>query len=68
VLEPDLVDHAVRLLGTAIGMIMEDHVDEAISQSSSDDAVVFERLERAGRDITLLANAAVVLLHRKDTK
>lgn len=63
----ELVDEAVPLLATAIGMIMEDHVDAAVTTKdpgarSTDRA---GRLAEAGNDIATLAEALSVLLRRR---
>jgi hypothetical protein len=62
------VEPVVQLLSTAIGMIMEDHADEAVSTLPPDQAtqaVHFQRLRQAGNDIVTLAAAAEVLLRRR---
>ena len=63
-LDPDLVDPAVRLLGTAIAMIMEDHVDSALTGRTADvpPPDFAGELENAGQAITTLAAAMRVLL------
>jgi len=65
--EEELVDQAVRLLSTAIGMIMEDHVDEALTTrlltAFGDHAI---SLRAAGEDITILAQAVAVLQRRRE--
>jgi hypothetical protein len=61
----EVASEAVRLLSVAIGMIMEDHADGAVSVLSSnvdERRQHFERLGRAGDDISALATAAGVLL------
>lgn len=63
-LGPELVDQAVRLLSTAIGMIMEDHADQAIQLGSDIPARRFSDLKDAGSDIGALAEACEVLLRR----
>jgi ribosomal protein L18E len=63
----EVVEPAVKLLSVAIGMIMEDHVDEAVSIMASDLATQsahFEKLRQAGSDVVTLADAAEVLLRR----
>ena len=66
-LDPDLVDPAVRLLGTAIAMIMEDHVDPALTANTADGRLddFAGELEQAGRAIIILAAAMRVLLDRR---
>ena len=66
-LDHELVDHAVRLLGTAIGMIMEDHVEDALTVLTTPKSVegTTLRLGNVGRDVALLADAMNVLLSRK---
>ena len=57
-LEPELVEDTVRLLGTAVGMIMEDHAEAALTVADSDRPPADSRattLRRAGEDIALLA-------------
>lgn len=63
-LGPDLVDQAVRLLSTAIGMIMEDHADQAIQPEVDNPARRFSDLKSAGSDIRALAEASEILLRR----
>lgn len=58
----DLVDPAVKLLSTAIGMILEDHCDEALTGSAPER---FQVLQLAGEDVAALARAAQVLLERR---
>lgn len=58
----DLVDPAVRLLSTAIGMILEDHADEAITGTAPER---FGALKLAGEDVAILALAAEILLDRR---
>jgi hypothetical protein len=65
VLGPDLVDPAVRLLSTAIGMIMEDHATQAIQVGPGPTPGRFNDLKRAGSDISALADACEVLLQRR---
>jgi hypothetical protein len=60
-------DAALAFLSVVIGMIMEDHADEAVSMLPPDEAEReqrFERLRSAGADIVCLAGAAQVLLRR----
>ncbi len=64
----DVVDPAVQLLSVAIGMIMEDHAEEAVTivpASVPAQSARFERLRQAGTDIVSLAAAAEVLLRRR---
>jgi hypothetical protein len=65
VLGPELVDPAVRLLSTAIGMIMEDHADQAIQVGPASPTSRFADLKSAGSDIGTLAEACEVLLRRR---
>lgn len=58
----DLVDPAVKLLSTAIGMILEDHSNEALTGSAPGR---FERLKAAAEDIAMLSRAAQILLDRR---
>ncbi len=64
----EVVDPAVQLLSVAIGMIMEDHVEEAVTTVPPELAAQgarFQRLRQAGSDIVALAAAAEVLLRRR---
>ena len=64
----DVVDPALQLLSVAIGMIMEDHADEAITRLPADPEARrerFDRLHAAGRDIAAVAEAARALLRRR---
>ena len=67
-IERELVDRAVPLLGTAIGMIMEDHADQALTISAGAGTAQAQAvaLEAAGRDIAALAAAITVLLRRAE--
>ena len=69
-LEPELVDRAVALLGTAVGMIMEDHADQALTIAAGADTAEARTiaLETAGRDIAALAAAMTVLLRRAECR
>ncbi|MFP5328545.1 MAG: hypothetical protein ACLGHC_00180 [Alphaproteobacteria bacterium] len=58
----DLVDPAVKLLSTAIGIIFEDHADEALTGSAPER---FAALRSAGEDVATLSRAAEVLLNRR---
>lgn len=58
----ELVDPVVKLLSTAIGMILENHSDEALTGSAPER---FAAMEAAGRDIVTLSRAAEVLLRRR---
>lgn len=58
----DLVNPAVKLLSTAIGMILEDHSDEALTGSARER---FQFLRSAGEDVAALARAAQVLIERR---
>lgn len=63
--ENDMTDESVALLSVAIGMIMEDEVDAAVSALPADSAqrhARFTALGQVGRDIVTLAAAAEVLL------
>lgn len=64
----DTITHALELLSVAIGAIMEDEVDKAVSsfpRSAEDIRLRFSALETAGEDIRRLAAAAEVLLRRR---
>ena len=56
------MDPAVKLLSTAIGIIFEDHADEALTGSAPER---FEALKSAGEDVASLSHAAEVLLSRR---
>lgn len=58
----DLVDPTVKLLSTAIGIIFEDHADEALTGSAPER---FQALRSAGEDVASLSRAAQVLLTRR---
>jgi hypothetical protein len=58
----ELVDPAVKLLSTAIAIILEDHHDIALTGNGAER---FEVLERAGEDVATLSRAAQVLLDRR---
>lgn len=58
----DLVDPAVKLLSTAIGIILEDHADEALTGSAPER---FQALKSAGENVASLSRAAEVLLSRR---
>ena len=61
----EVEEEGLALLSVAIGMIMEDHADEAVMAlpSAPDERRLrFRRLGQAGRDIVALAGAADVLL------
>jgi hypothetical protein len=63
----ELVDQAVRLLSTAIGIIMEDHAEVAIEIGPTvPDRQRFDMLTQAGTDILALARAGEVLLRRRE--
>lgn len=65
--ERELVDETLSRLSVLIGTIMEDDVDCAVTALPADAerrTARFARLNRAGRDITALAEAAHVLLRR----
>ena len=66
-LEPKLVEDTVRLPGTAVGMIMEDHAEAALTVADTDRPADSRAttLRRAGEDIALLAGAMEVLLQRR---
>ena len=58
-------DELLALLSVRIGMIMEDHVDEAVTvlpERQSECVERFRKLRQAGRDVVALADAAEVLL------
>jgi hypothetical protein len=66
-LDREVADPAAALLSVAIGMIMEDHVDEAVRLLPAEPEkrrARFNQLGRAGQDVTALAAAAEVLLRR----
>jgi hypothetical protein len=66
VLGSELVDEAVSLLSTAIGMIMEDHAAQAIEIGPAPLAAShFDELRAAGSDIAILASACEALLRRR---
>jgi hypothetical protein len=63
--DEEISSEAARLLSVAIGMIMEDHADSAVStlsDAADDRRQHFQRLGQAGLDIAALATAADVLL------
>lgn len=65
--EQELQDTALALLSVRIGVIMEDHVGEAIlslPESRSERLKRFVRLRVAGSDIVAMASAAEALLRR----
>jgi hypothetical protein len=57
---------ALQALSTAIGMILEDHCDEAtsINPSVAHHGPLAERLRQAGEDVAHLATAMAVLVRR----
>lgn len=66
--EQDRTDETLALLSVAIGSIMEDEVDAAVTAlpTGIDDIEArFSALCAAGRDIASLAAAAEVLLRRR---
>jgi hypothetical protein len=67
----EITSEAARLLSVAIGMIMEDHVESAVSTlpgGGDDPRQHFQRLGQAGQDIVALATAADVLLQLSSTE
>jgi hypothetical protein len=67
-LDSEIAEPASALISVAIGTLMEDHADAAVSllPTEPDDRIKhFERLQSVGRDIAILAGAAEVLLRRK---
>ncbi len=64
----EVEEEGLALLSVAIGMIMEDHADEAVSalpETSDERRVRFTRLKQAGSDIMALADAADALLRMR---
>lgn len=65
----ELADEVLALLSLAIGSIMEDEVDAAVTllpHDRSERSARFDALGAAGLDIAALAKAADVLLRRCD--
>jgi len=63
--EREIAEPASALLSVAIGTLMEDHADAAVSAlpiDTGDCVRHFERLRCVGNDIATLAKAAEVLL------
>lgn len=66
-IERELVDQAVRLLSTAIGILMEERGDSAIEMRLNPPGLEhFALLAEAGTEITALARAAEVLLRNRE--
>jgi hypothetical protein len=66
-LDRELAEPAAALLSVAIGMIMVDHVDQAVRplpDESEKRRARFDQLGRVAEDVTALAAAAEVLLRR----
>ena len=61
----EVEEEGLALLSVAIGMIMEDHADEAVTALPArhvERRMRFTRLRQAGADIVALAGAADALL------
>jgi hypothetical protein len=58
----DLVNPAVKLLSTAIAIILEDHREQALAGSAPER---FEELQRTGEHVAALSAAAGILLSRR---
>ncbi len=61
----EVAEEALKLLSVAIGMIMEDHAEEAVTalpDGQTEQRARFARLRQAGSDIMAIAGAADVFI------